>query len=404
MLTGCAGRSTPSAQASAATAAEGAPLLSVPADVPPELREGFVVLRQEGERNAVLNCLELGLDAMQWGHWESAARFFDAALNSIEAIYGDNPAAKRARSFWHAEGEKTFKGEPYERVMAYYYRGILFLKAGDLENARACFKAGQFQDSFAEEAQHRSDFASLTFLEAWCSLMLRQVGDAAEATKELKRLRSDCPLPEAGQNVLIVAESGTAPRKLNDGVHWEKLVYRRGKEIREKRVSVQVEPGGQKVELYPAEDVSLQAATRGGRPVDYVLKGKLKFKMNLETAGTVLSDAGVVGIVTCSVLDSGAGTPLFFGLEGAAILSDLIAIRVNPRADTRCWRNLPDAIQVSTLQLPSGPHKAKVFFRDESENLVNEQSVELAIPLSGKNYAVLWVKSPLQLWAGKPRN
>jgi tetratricopeptide (TPR) repeat protein len=384
-------------------AAKEALLSAVPEDVPPELRKGYAVLRQEGERNEVLNCLELGLDAMQLEHWESAAKFFDIALNRIEAIYGDNPAAMRARSLWHAEGEKTFKGEPYERVMAYYYRGILFLKAGDLQNARACFKAGQFQDSFAEEAQHRSDFASLTFLEAWCSFMLNQEGDAVEAINELKRLRSDCPLPEAGQNVLIVAESGTAPRKLNDGVHWEKLVYRRGKNIQDKKVAVQLEPGGPKVVLYPAEDVYLQAATRGGRPVDYILKGKLKFKNNFEMAGTVLSDAGVVGFVACSVLDSGAGTPLFFGLEGVTILSDLIAIRINPRADTRCWRNLPDAIHVSTLQLSSGAHRARVIFLDESGNLINEKNLELVIPLSGKNYAVLWTKSSRQFWSGQSR-
>ena len=48
--------------------------------------------------------------------------------------------------------------------MAYYYRGVLYLRDGDYENARASFKGGMLQDGFAEEEQNRSDFALLSFL------------------------------------------------------------------------------------------------------------------------------------------------------------------------------------------------------------------------------------------------
>ena len=51
----------------------------------------------------------------------------------------------------------------------YYYRGLLYLRAGDYENARAAFRQGQMQDAFAEAEQYQCDFAIMLFLEAWAS-------------------------------------------------------------------------------------------------------------------------------------------------------------------------------------------------------------------------------------------
>ena len=55
--------------------------------------------------------------------------------------------AARARGLFAAERTKPFIGEPYERVMAYYYRGILYWRDGQPDNARACFRSGQVIDS-----------------------------------------------------------------------------------------------------------------------------------------------------------------------------------------------------------------------------------------------------------------
>jgi tetratricopeptide (TPR) repeat protein len=126
----------------------------------------------------------VGIDALQIGHLEIAKKCFDNALNYIEAVFADNEKAKKARSLWYEEGMKDFKGEPYERVMAYYYRGLLYLIDKDYENARACFKAGIIQDAFAEENQNRCDFALLLFLEAYSCLKL---GDHQLATAAFDR-------------------------------------------------------------------------------------------------------------------------------------------------------------------------------------------------------------------------
>ena len=121
-------------------------------------------LQAEGEQNWVLNQMEIGTRQLWSGNLDGAGTAFTDAIRKIELVYSADPNATKARSLWHEEGSKSFKGEPYERAMAYYYRGLIYLRKGDYENARAAFRQGQLQDAFAEDDQFQSDFASLMFL------------------------------------------------------------------------------------------------------------------------------------------------------------------------------------------------------------------------------------------------
>ena len=90
----------------------------------------------------VLNLMEIGAAAFHQGHYDLSKAALDRAIANIESVYADNEAAHRARSLWYEEGEKDFKGEPYERSMVFYYRGLLFLRDGDYGNARASSSPG----------------------------------------------------------------------------------------------------------------------------------------------------------------------------------------------------------------------------------------------------------------------
>ena len=87
------------------------------APVPASLQPYYDTLLREGEWGAVLNLQRLGLEAIDQGHLDVAARAFDAAIARIELIYANSESAKKARSMWSSEGVKDFKGEPYERTM-----------------------------------------------------------------------------------------------------------------------------------------------------------------------------------------------------------------------------------------------------------------------------------------------
>jgi hypothetical protein len=109
---------------------------------PATLKPAFAKLYREGRRNEVLNHMEVGLSAYKLGYYQQAKRSFDAAIMNIGSVYADSSEAKKARSLWYEEGRKDFKGEPYERAMVYFYRGLLYLQDADYENARASFING----------------------------------------------------------------------------------------------------------------------------------------------------------------------------------------------------------------------------------------------------------------------
>ncbi len=106
---------------------------------PTVLQPFFKTMFEEGERNAVLNKDRLGLAAIENKNYDIATYVFDDAIARIDTIYSDNPAAEQARSKFNEEKVKDFKGESYERAMTYYYRGLLYLRTGEYDNARAAF-------------------------------------------------------------------------------------------------------------------------------------------------------------------------------------------------------------------------------------------------------------------------
>ena len=358
----------------------------------PRLQPVVQQLLAEGNRNFVLNHLRLGVQAMEIGQHDVAARSFDEALGVITSVYADSESAARARSLWVEEGQKDFRGEPYERAMAFYYRGVLDLMNGEYDTARAAFRSGLLQDAFAEEEQHRADFAMLLYLDGWSSFLLGDASMAAESFAEARVLRPDLPLPEAGDNVLVIAESGPSPRKLADGIGHAKLVYRRGKRFTEQRAALVTADGPQT--LYPLEDIFWQASTRGGRPVDAILEGQLQFRNTTEGLGSVLSDASVAFTQNNNYYSGGgsSGTANVVGAVGIVALA--FAARSKPQADTRYWDNLPDAVHVMTRKLGTGAEPDwGVQYLDRAGNPVAglEQGVDVHWDKRGNG--LVWVRS-----------
>ena len=318
-------------------------------DKPRQLHPRYRPVATQGRQNRVLNLMEAGLAALDTGHLDLAKRSFDEVLNGIETVFADSKQAAKARSLWRAEQSKVFKGEPYERAMAYYYRGLLYMHDGDYENARACFKGGVLQDAFAEEKQNRCDFALLIFLQGWASQCLGDTALADEAYAEVKLLRPDFKTPTPGDNVLLLAETGRSPQKVVSGPGGAELRYRRGEGFAERRVRVAI--GSDHHDMYPMEDIYWQASTRGGRPVEKILKGQVVFKERHETLGTALTTIGMGTIAAGSERGNRDSDMQEIGAIVAAvgIVNIATASAVHAQADTRYWDNLPDAVHVRTL-------------------------------------------------------
>ncbi len=357
----------------------------------PRLQPTVKQLLEEGDRNFVLNHMRLGVQAMELGQFEVAERSFDQVIANVTSIYADSEQAAKARSLWYEEGSKEFRGEPYERSMAFYYRGLLDLIGGDYENARASFRSGVIQDAFAEEEQNQADFASLIFLDGWSSHLAGDQGMAGEAFTEAQGFRPDLPLPAAGDNVLIVAESGPSPRKLADGIGHNLLVYRRGKRFKEYRAQLVADDGAR--QLYPIEDVFWQAMTRGGRPVDGILEGQVKFRNTMGGIGSALTDIAAAGTES-SLANTGSGSGTANVVGAVGIIAMAFAAKAKAQADTRYWDNLPDLVHVETAKLAPGTQPDwTVIYLDEAGRPIPGSERPVEVHWDDRGNGIVWVRS-----------
>ena len=304
-------------------------------------------LEAEGPRTAVLNRMEIAVQAFYAGDTATAAAALDDDILAIERVWADSEGAAKARSLWYAEDEKEFKGEPYERVMVYYYRGLLYMLAGDFENARAVFRGGLVQGAFPEEGNSHTDFASLQFLIGWTSACMGELERAGEAYDKLAGLRPDFKPPSAADRVLIVVETGFSPRKISDGVGHYELKFRRGKNFTENKAVLTLADAKRR-DAYAMDDIFWQSSHRGGREVDKILLGKVEFRQTMEAVGSGLSTVGNTALLVAPLLGGAAGQAAAgVSLLGAAQMA--IAVHTRTEADTRYWSGLPDMVHIAFL-------------------------------------------------------
>lgn len=326
----------------------------IPRDVPPALHLSYWPVAAGEPRDAVLNHLNFAAKAITAGAFAPARRALDTAIVGITSVFSNEKNASRALKLWYEEGMKDYKGEPYERAMAFVYRGLLYALEKEYDNARASFEAAYQQDSVAVDSETVADFALALYFKSWAGERMGDQYLADEAWREFAALVSNYGGARPIGKIAIV-ETGSAPRKLADGVGHYELVYRRGKGHQPNRFEVQGLP------LKPAvvEDLFVQAATRGPRPVDRIIKGKAQFMNRALAAGTVFGDLGDVasigsavgGVYGANEFGRGAGYASD-ALGVASSISLLLAVSANPRVDTRYWQGLSDRIYV--IQLPPG--------------------------------------------------
>ncbi|MBF6023224.1 hypothetical protein [Lysobacter niastensis] len=309
-----------------------------------ELRPLYRTLYLDGEHNAVLNFERLGLAAMEIGAYDEAEWAFDEALRRIESFYGKTAVAKEARSKWTGEGIKDFKGEPYERVMAYYYRGLLYLREGDYQNARASFMAGEFQDTLSEAEEFQGDFALMNYLSGWSSYCMGDTVQAADAFAVAKQVNPGVQLP-GKENTLLIADLGRGPVKMARGSENKLLTIVDSIDAgRDERASALV-GNAAPLTLQEYSNIHFQATTRGGRAFDSILNGKAQLRNGLQGGaeiGYLLTQSGV--------------PPLQLAGLAITLVSGGIGMKVKPDADVRAWDTLPNHVSLGLLNAtPSQP-------------------------------------------------
>ncbi len=334
------------------------------------------------KKDRVLWEYRVGLAAMRRGDFEEAKRQFDESIARIGGIYTTDSDARKARSFFSREAKKTFIGEPYERVMAYYYRGILYWMDGEPDNARACFRSAQFQDADTEGRDYAADYVLLDYLDGLATVKLG--GDGSdEFSRAVKSARggSQPPPYHKKANVLVFLDYGKGPRKFATGAHAEQLRF--GEQPSVSR-SVNLRLGSQQFPLVSYDDLQWQATTRGGRVMDHILANKAVFKD--ATGGAAIAAAATsVGLAH----HQRGEAALIAG--GVAVVAGILSATTTPEADIRAWDNLPRYLSFAALELPPGSHTLAVDFRDAGGRTVLTKDVTFTVPPDSSKDTVLFV-------------
>ena len=343
--------------------------------------DGQAAISRATPRERVLWQYRTAAAAMRRGQYREAKQLLDDALLTLNGIFGANKDAKRARSYFSEEAKKTFVGEPYERVMANYYRGILYWMDGEPDNARACFKSGEYEDSDAENKEYSQDYVLLEYLDGLATVKLGGDGtDRLNAAQAVSRMAKPPPY-HAKANALFFVEFGRGPTKYAAGQHQEELRFRPGHSDARQAV---IKIGDQTATALAYDDLSFQATTRGGRVMDHILGNKAVFKSTADTVGNAaLVSGAVVGM-------SGKSDEAALGLALFGLASKIVSAATKPKADTRCWDNLPQYLGFAALELPPGEHTATVEFQDGAGQTVSSltKTVKFSIPTEPKDAVI----------------
>ena len=366
------------------------------------------LLGQKGDAS-VLRALLAGTEWFWQSDTAKAAEQFDLATRAIEGIWGGTAEAAKARTLWYEERVKPFRGEAYERTMAFYYRGLLYMQQRDWGNAQASFRNAVLQDAFAEEEQFQSDVSAALLLMSFALETQGSRASAARTYEVLRERRGELPPWQkvSSANVIVVVETGTAPRKVSDGLNAEKLRYFRGKFFDERAAYVTIDSGPPQP-VWPMEDVFFQASTRGGRPVDFMLQGKAQFANSTSARSLAFADLGSALSMNLGFqqmqfqMQNGRSSSTLTiarqasdGMEALGAVVSLVGALVKPAADVRAWSNLPDGVHVLPLTLGAGPHRLTFDFVDSTARLIPplQQQITIMAPAPGTGPSVVWLSS-----------
>jgi len=346
-------------------------------------------------RDKVLWQYRTALADMRHGDFGSAKNFLDDALLRIGGVFSQDKSAKQSRGYFREESRKTFLGEPYERCMAYIYRGMIYWMDGEPDNARACFRSAQLADSDTENREYAGDWVLPDYLDGLASAKLG--GDGSDALKRAQASAKGISLPPYNPkaNVLVFIEFGPGPRKVATGEYGEALrMVTSSSPVRQTQLTFDTFT----IPAAPTDDIGFQATTRGGRVMDHILGNKAVFKSTTDTVGNV---AIVGGLGTAIVSHDRTAQEVGLGVALAGVISKVISSATTPAADVRTWDNLPQYLTFMNLELPPGRHTLTAKFLDGSGNALPNLTKQITFEVVSGKDKVLFVSdqsaTPLNL-------
>ena len=315
----------------------------------------------KADKNGVRSNLRLGSASLAAGEWDIAQRAFANAAEVIEA-FATNTGGQKVAAVVGRESARVFKGEPYERAMAWYYYGLTFYRQGDYDNARAAFANALFDlEAYTADAKGKpvkdkktgkpvAERVENTFILGYFFLARSYLrsGDTQRAQETFAKVAKVAPglVPSklfdyetnARCNLIVIVEDGYGPVKYSTGPD---------------RALIDFRPG-----LVPTGPPLLVVGDTTFTPVNtvdlYTLATQRQWqsfdtwRLTKSVAGTAMMAAGA-GMMTMS---SNRNTQYAgMGLMLAGAIAKAMA-----KSDDRHWEILPARVNIWIGQAPEGQY------------------------------------------------
>lgn len=148
-----------------------------PAPSPFEVQQAKAA--QEGP-DQILETCRLASVAMAEGRDDIA----EASLRKAVVAMQDFRADGEFRALVGSESKKEWKGDPFEKMMAFHYLGVKLLEQGDRGNALAMTKSAILADTGTSRFQYRADFVPAFVLQ---SLAYLDMGEKTSAERSMQQ-------------------------------------------------------------------------------------------------------------------------------------------------------------------------------------------------------------------------
>jgi len=227
---------------------------------------------------------------------------------------------------------------------------------GEPDNARACFRSAEFEDSDVEQRQYAGDWVLPEYLDGLATTKLS--GDGSDAFNRAQANAKGVKLPPYNPkaNALFFIEFGPGPTKYATGQYKEELRFNTPVSP---VTAAELKVAALQIPIAPTDDLCFQATTRGGRVMDHILANKAVFKSATDTAGNA---ALMGGLITAAASGDRTTQQIGLGIALAGLVSKGISAATTPAADTRVWDNLPHYLSFASVPLPVGQHVATIQF------------------------------------------
>ena len=355
--------------------------------------EDLAPLIHKPDKNYVLNNCRYGSCALAAGQLDNAQQAFLRAYRVMDSV-NTNTGSRVLGAVVVYEGVKVWKGQPFERAMAHYYLGLIFLIKGDYENARAAFANSLFRlrkyadpnekiPAGQQYARIDSNFVLGYFGLGVCYMKLGHPKLAAANFERAEQLDPSISpvvkkMYEPGINALIFVDWGIGPRRRPAGWYGEQSVF-----------TPAPWQAGPIPPVYAWDNNQPISGIANSNMVDTLALAQDKRWLTMDTIreakaviGTGMMIGGAAAANNAAYNNNSTEALIGLGVAGVGAL-----LAASSQADTRYWEMLPRTVYVIPAKLPQGNSTVQV-------SAGGTNSIPFTVNITGSTLRAFYVRLP----------